>query len=169
MNFEFGKIFRDKPLRERAAGQCRPGVWIEHIPVAYLEDIGRVAVAWTFLELALQRIAWTCAGIQERHGLCFTGHAGVRHLQDTALGLVRRELPQSPPAKSLAVLSKRLGKLRRLRNSIVHGRVYCFADPARSFRQHVRGGAGKTQIETHPVLPNDFDAAVTQIVDATKT
>ena len=141
-----------------------PYISIDHIPDTDFRGVGRVAVAWSYLEGTLERIAWVCSNIKERHGICLTTHIGVKNRYDAALALLREELPESKPEKSLAAMNNQINnELYGLRNEIVHSRVFYFEDASTSYRR-IYKARKKVKSETVPIDPTEYERVSTQII-----
>ncbi|MEQ9642604.1 MAG: hypothetical protein RIM84_21445 [Alphaproteobacteria bacterium] len=143
-----------------------PHIDINHIPADDFQGVGRVAVAWSYLEGAVERIAWVCSGITEDQGICFTTHAGVKNRYNSSLALLNHELPGAAPTLALKALDNEINQLYGRRNEIVHSRVHYLPGTSPSLRR-VYKARGSIKSETLPIDPAEYEAVTNEIIAAT--
>ena len=141
-------------------------IQLDHIPDVDLKGIGLVALTWSYLEGAVERIAWLGAGLSEEHGLCLTTHTGIKQRYDAALAILRVEFPDSNLVADFKKLENLItSELYGLRNEIVHSRVFYPGGDTSLRRTYKARGRIKSEIKT--IDAEDYQTTAGKILDAT--
>ena len=140
-------------------------ITLDHIPGEHLRGIGIVALAWSFLEGATERLIWRLARLTDKRGQAFTTHMSMPARLDALLALANHEFPDEKPTPRLKEITEHIRKtLAPNRNEIVHSRVIKFDSLDFAFRTHYKA-RGKIVRSVQQIDATEYDNTAREILE----
>jgi len=141
------------------------------LPPDIAAAIAQVAIEWSDMESALERLIWRLADIPyDSFGACITTHMPMSGRADAALALCKERHPTLP---ATADLERLIDVIRRflspLRNHVIHGR---WAEPLPMYGDHFAAVAafqarGELKDKSSPYTAKDLADVAARIARAT--
>ncbi len=126
-----------------------------------------VAVAWSFLEGIIERIAWTACRLNDERGQVFTTHMSLPAKLDSMCAAVEEEFSESDIAQTLPKIAKRIKRnIAPLRNEIVHSRIFKLEEFEDVFRKTYKARMKRAEM-TKIAQVSEYEATANTITDAT--
>ncbi len=140
---------------------------LNHLPDEHLRGIGIVAVAWSFLEGIIERIAWKACRLTDERGQAFTTHMSLPARLDTMCTAVEEEFPGSDIAEELPKIAKRIKQtMAPLRNEIVHSRIFKLEEFEDVFRKTYKARMRRAE-KTKVAQVSEYEATAKTIINTT--
>jgi hypothetical protein len=142
----------------------RPQITLDHIPEEHLRGIGLVALAWSYLEGAVERVIWRLARLNDHRGQAMTTHMSMPARVNAMNALASHEFPSENQTAELEKIGNHIIKnLAPKRNGIVHSRVIHFENMEFSLRVHYKA-RGKLEKSTDPIDLKEYQETATAIL-----
>ncbi|HEV3159070.1 MAG TPA: hypothetical protein VGZ89_03675 [Xanthobacteraceae bacterium] len=139
-------------------------ITLDHIPDPHLRGIGLVALAWSYMEGALERVIWRLSRLNDMRGRAFTTHMSLPARLDTLLALANHEFPKEKQTDRLKGIKEHILKtLSPKRNEIVHSRVIKFDEIEVAFLTHYKA-RGKIVTSVQQIDSHEYDSTAREIL-----
>ena len=133
------------------------------IPDTHLRAIGLIAITWSQLENAIERIIWRVGNLDDNRGQAITTHMSMKARLDAACAITLLEFPTSSGLMALQGLRKKInGSLANKRNKAIHNRMFRGLDPDIPVRAD-RTARGELKIELKALRPGELEKIADQL------
>ena len=143
-----------------------PHIHLDHDDF-HLAGIGKVSVAWSYLEGGIERTIWVAGRFSEQRGLAVTTHMSIPARLDAMCSMVRLAFPNSDLLEQVTKQRKHIqNNLAPRRNEIVHSRLHYLKDLEAYFRSTYKA-RGEVKAMTEKAELMEYEEAAKEILKTT--